>query len=341
MDEDSNHARRRVQSLVVASFDEYRDTTSLVPREPEVIRAGKIGGLPFDSLTTDLAGGCLPARHVCYGNCFAARAAFEAGIDFGTRVRNMIEPDVLRGDLAALPASQGYLRNGWNSDPSWEWQLALELSDEVVASGHHMVFITKCFRKPDAHTMDALASLRVELRVSISAFDSDSQLRMRTEVVEAYRAAGGVAIPQLMSASFAAETLNRSQAQIVDYFRANDFPVSENSLRFAADSTVLPAIDLTTCGRVSSNGDYWSGRLFTSLSIPTLTTLPPWYRGLSSGFRSKIGSDELANLWYDPVPTHDEVMSGVFDKPTQCGVAAELLPAHSLTGTSGATDSAK
>jgi hypothetical protein len=61
---------------------------------------------------------------------------------------------------------------------------------------------------------------------------------------------------------------------------------------------------------------------------------------LSSGFRSKIGSDELANLWYDPVPTHDEVMSGVFDKPTQCGVAAEL-PAHSLTGTSGATDSAK
>lgn len=340
MNENGDHARRRLQALVAASFDEYRDTTSLVPREPEVIRAGKIGGLPFDSLTTDLAGGCLPARHVCYGNCFAARAAFEAGIDFGTRVRNMIEPDVLRGDLAALPASQGYLRNGWNSDPSWEWHLALELSNKVVASGRHMVFITKCFRKPDADTMRALASLRVELRVSISAFDSDSQLRMRTEVVEAYRAAGGVAIPQLMSASFAAEELNRRQAQILDYFEADDFPMSENSLRFAADSTVLPAIALKACGRVSSNGDYWSGRLFTTLSIPTLTTLPPWYRGLSSGFRSKIGSDELANLWYDPVPTHDEVMSGVFDKPTQCGVAAEL-PAHSLTGTSGATGSAK
>jgi hypothetical protein len=121
-------------------------------------------------------------------------------------------------------------------------------------------------------------------------------------------------------------------------FKVNDMIAGrELCLRFAADSTVLPAIDLTACGRVASNGDYWSGRLFTSLSIPTLTTLPPDYRGLSSGFLSQIDSDELAKLWYDPVPTHQQVMSGVFDKPTQCGVAAEL-PDRALIGTSTATN---
>src|SRR5687768_6656952 len=91
---------------------------------PITIRAGRAGGLPFDSITSDLYLGCLPATQICYGSCFAARGAFAADYDFGTRVENVLDADLLMSDLRALPANQSFLRNGWNSDASWNWPKA-------------------------------------------------------------------------------------------------------------------------------------------------------------------------------------------------------------------------
>jgi hypothetical protein len=305
-------AERTLRRLTVDSFAEFHNDESLVPRSAELVRAGTYGGLPFDSLTTDVVGGCLPSTHICYGNCFAARVAFEAGLHFGTRTPNVLDPEVLDEDLARLPASQGYLRNGWNSDPSWAWEIALELAEQTVASGRHIVFITKCFRQ-----------LKAEVRVSVSAFDTSAQLTMRRQFLETYQGLGGIAIPNILSAWFINDELNAKQSEIVAYFQGADFPVAENSLRFNPTSPVLKAIDLSECGRVSSSGDYWSGRLFEDLKVPTLTSVPPGYRGLTSGFLSRNAPEALAELWRDPVRTHKEVMSGKsYDKPQMCGVPA-------------------
>jgi hypothetical protein len=314
-------SERRVRLLVERSFGRYGSDSSLRLPDAQVIRAGRRGGLPFDVLTTDLVRGCLPATQICYGNCFAARAAFEAGFDFGTRVTNILDEQVLRDDLDALPGELGYVRNGWNSDPSWDWPMAQRFAAIVAASGRHAVFITKCFKAPDETTTEGLVRARAEFRVSVSAFDTPSQLRQRLRVAHRYREHGGIAVPVVMTARFTDPALTAKQDRIVAYCEARDFPTAENALRFTPQSPVLDLIDLGACGRVASTGDFWSGRLFTHLRVPTVTSVPVGYRGLESPYLSGNSAALLDSLWFDPVRTHAEVMSqGPVDKPKMCGV---------------------
>jgi hypothetical protein len=73
------HVRRTVAN----SADVMRGRGAVRTPDPCVIRAGRAGGLPHDSLTTDLYLGCLPPAQTCYGSCFAARTAYQRGFDFG------------------------------------------------------------------------------------------------------------------------------------------------------------------------------------------------------------------------------------------------------------------
>src|SRR5215472_357697 len=163
----TSEADREVTRLASESFKHYDSDSTLIPSTPQVIRAGKTGGLPFDTLTTDLFGGCLPGREICYGNCFAARAAYAAGIDFGTRVPNILDHDVLCADLERLPASQKFLRNGWNSDPSWNWRDAARLCQWIRESGRLTIFNTKNFTRLQPDTVRSLVALKAELWVCV------------------------------------------------------------------------------------------------------------------------------------------------------------------------------
>lgn len=302
----------------------FRIYESAMLRRPDaqLVRAGRAGGLPFDSLTTDLVQGCLPAAQVCYGSCFAARAAFESGYDFGQRVDNLLDTALLLADLEQLPASQRFLRNGWNSDPSWRWPMAVVLAMLIRHSGRLPVFITKYFRHLEAPLMAQLAGLGAELRISVSAFDSPAQTRMRIGAALAYRAAGGIAVPVIMSARFADPAHRDRQDQLVRQLLELDFPLAENSLRFRPGTPVLAAIDLERCSLTADSGEYWAGRLYADLKVCTLTSVPPQYAGLQSGYLSRNDGDYLRSLWRDPVRSSDEVASSTsYRKPVQCGVA--------------------
>jgi hypothetical protein len=320
----SDEAERALRTAAAGTYAPYLTQPLAVP-SPQIIRAGIAGGLPFDSLTTDLFLGCLPAREVCYGNCFAARAAFAAGFDFGTRVENTLDEDVFRADLARVPKTQMFLRNGWNSDPSWGWRKAQRLAELIHESGRHTVFITKMFAAIPADVIARFVELGVELRISMSAFDTKPQLELRMRVADEYRRAGGVAVPLVMSASYADDALNAKQDALVRYMVDNDWPCAENSLRFDTASPVRLQIREEDCGKVESSGDLWSGRLYVDvLRIPTLTSLPPGYHGLESPYLSGNSAELLASLWHEPVHTHAEVMSGArLEKPRQCGVALQ------------------
>jgi hypothetical protein len=310
-----------VRGAIRRSFAQYASDSSLRTATPRLVRAGCAGGLPFDSLTTDIVAGCLSAAQVCYGSCFAAQGAFEAGIDFGKRVPNILDEEVLCADLAALPPAQGYLRNGWNSDPSWDWKTALLLAEIISASNHHPVFITKAFKLPDQETLELLARIGAEIRISVSALDTDLQIEQRLELCERYRKWGGVAAPVIMTACFCSEELNQRQNALVEYFLSRDFPLSENSLRFPPRAAILELVNTDRCGVVGDTGDYWSGRLYLELRVPTLTTVPAGYSGMQSPYLSQNEDGFLQSLWHDPVSTHEEVMSdSMHTKPRQCGV---------------------
>lgn len=319
-------AERQLRQRTSGCFAHYDQDPSLIVPEPVKIRAGLAGGLPFDSLTTDLILGCLPAKSVCYGNCFAARAAFEAGFDFGTHVHNQLDEELLRADLEALPESQKYLRNGWNSDPSWSWERALELTRMLRQSGRMTIFITKVFVQPSREILAQLAELKAELRISISAFDTAVQLRQRLETAEAFRQQGGVAIPLVMTTRFRDAELNTKQQEIVDYVVEADLPAAENSLRISTDSPVFQSLDSNACRplvKENADSDVWCGRLFPNeLRVPTTTSVPESYQGLPSPWLSKIHAGIIQSLFKDPVRTHEEVLSQPnLAPPTMCGVA--------------------
>jgi predicted TIM-barrel fold metal-dependent hydrolase len=308
---------RRVQQ----SFAKYHKAPWLKVPEPTLIRAGRAGGLPFDSLTSDLQLGCLPAKAICYGSCFAARASFEAGFDFSERVDNILDEAVLRGDLARIHAAQGYLRNGWNSDPSWRWSVAARLAELVRESGRLPIFVTKCFKAPSVADMARLAAAGAELRISISAFDADEQLRQRLSTAAAYRSAGGVVIPLVMTTRFRDAALDRRQDAIVDHVCQADFPGAENSLRIPTSSAVFQALD-PEAHRPLANGDVWCGRLYPDrLKAPTTTSVPQSYAGLPSARLSEIDEGYLQSLFVDPVRTHAEVLRlPLLQPPRMCGV---------------------
>jgi hypothetical protein len=319
----SEAAQIPVRKNVAASFGHYAHRDDLSIPEPQKIRAGRAGGLPFDSLTTDLFLGCLSAAEICYGNCFAARAAFQSGFDYGTRVENMLDEDLFLSDVAMLPVSQRYLKNGWNSDPSWNWRKAVRLAELISSAGLHTVFITKCFTKLDDGIMSELAKLRVDLRVSVSAFDSRPQFEHRLRSMEEYRRKGGVSIPQLFTTQFKDPALNARQDKIARHLVDLDFPAAENSLRIDPASPVAELLDKSECGRVAGTDDLWCGRLYPDvLLIPAMTAMPPWYVGLQSSRLSENEPSFINSLWHDWIPTHSEVLAGPsLRKPLQCGVS--------------------
>jgi hypothetical protein len=316
---------RDVRTYTAQCFSEYEGRTDLRAAAPQLVRAGKAGGLPFNSLTTDLFTGCLRAREICYGNCFAARAAFLAGINFGQRVPNLLDHDVLAADLEALPRAQRFLRSGWNSDPSWDWRRALTLAEWVRESGRLTIFVTKSFTRLDTGILNSLAAVRAEIRVSISAFDTDAQMSHRLKTINAYRRAGGAAVPLAMTALFRRPELNRKQDWFVRLLVDQDLPAAENSLRFDPTSPVMELLDRPQYREVASSHDLWCGRLYPEvLRVPTTTSLPPEYEGLQSNRLSGNDPEFLKSLFCDPVHTHQEVLtSPPLDKPRQCGVASQ------------------
>ncbi|SFN71618.1 hypothetical protein [Xenorhabdus japonica] len=161
-----------IKQLVRKSNEAYSNEHKLKPAEPMLIRAGVAGGLPFNSLTTDVVTGCLPESMACYGMCFSAVSSWENGIDFGKRVVNQLDETIFLSDLHTLPHSQKYIRCGWNSDPSWNWPISARMNELARDMGLLMIFITKAFCKMPDNIMQRLIMAEAEVRANGSKLNS-------------------------------------------------------------------------------------------------------------------------------------------------------------------------
>lgn len=333
---------QRTRNLIAETFQVY--ATGLAQPTPVLIRAGKAGGLAFDSLTTDVVVGCLPASHVCYGSCFAARESYRLGVDFGVRVENTLDEPLFRADLAQLPPRQRYLRNGWHSDPSWRWDLAARIATVIHDEHLHTVFVTKLFRAIPADVLPRLIAARAELRISVSALDTDVQLKHRLEAAVAYRDTGGLAIPVVVTTRYREESLNEKQDAIVRFLRERDVPGAENSLRFDPSAPIARLFETEAARPVDGVTDHWCGRLYAGeLPVPTITSVPDGYVGLPYRHRSENDDQFMASLFDDPVPVWQEVLaSGPIPRPRQAAVSRPSIDAapRQAASSSGASSEA-
>jgi hypothetical protein len=337
---------RRTRNLIAETFQVY--ATGLAQPTPVLIRAGRAGGLAFDSLTTDVVVGCLPASHVCYGSCFAARESYRLGVDFGVRIENTFDEPLFRRDLGQLPPRQRYLRNGWHSDPSWRWDMAARIASVIHDEGRHTVFVTKLFRAIPPDALPRLIAARAELRISVSALDTDAQLKHRLEAAVSYRDAGGLAIPVVVTTRFREESLNEKQDAIVRFLREHDVPGAENSLRFDPAAPIARLFETEAARPVDGVTDHWCGRLYAGdLPIPTITSVPDDYVGLPRLRRSENDEAFMALLFDDPVPVWEDVLaSGPIPRPRQAAVSRPLVEAPSrraaaMSGAMSATISSR
>lgn len=315
---------RKIQLHIRESNKSYTHNKQLKIFNQETIRAGVHGGLPFDSLVTDVVSGCLPNSIACYGMCFAAISAWNQNCDFGKRVNNILDKELLSRDLEKLPDTQRYIRCGWNSDPSWNWSTSAEIASLAKLRGLLTIFITKAFSLIDKQSAGILIAAKAEMRVSISAMDSNQDLDKRLVFINQYRDAGGICIPIILTTAFKSIELQERQENIVNWMVKNDFPAAENSLRFPVDSLMVDLVDKHLMRAHGDGSDIWSGRLFSDrLLMPTTTTIPDSYSGIETAFLSKLGLDRIKEIFIEPVSTHDEVLGSgqALYKPKMCGVS--------------------
>lgn len=317
-------AENEIRHCIRKSNKTYINNKILKRLTPQVIRVGRAAGLPFDSLVNDVVSGCLPHSTACYGMCFAALSAWKQGYDFGKRVNNILDKRVLEKDINDLPPAQKYIRCGWNSDPSWNWAISAEIATIARRKGLLTIFITKAFTSIDNDSTGKLIAAKAEMRVSVSALDSNKDLEKRLNFIKKYRNDGGVCIPIVLTLPFKSTELQARQINIVNWMVKNDFPAAENSLRFPVDSLMTDFADKNLMRPHDDGQDIWSGRIFPDkLLFPTTTTLPDSYSGIESAFLSGLDIDGLKTTFADPVSTHEEVIQSdkSLSKPKMCGVS--------------------
>ena len=224
------------------------------------------------------------------------------------------------------------MRTGWNSDLSWGWndEDALTILELVAEANKHPVVLTKAFTVLRQESMQRMARLGTELRVCVSAFDTDAQLTHRIGSMLRYREQGGLAVPVVMTTRFRDSILNKRQDAIVQHLVDLDLPGAENSIRFDAASPARPALQLSSLGAVAESNDLWAGRLYAdTLLVPTLSSVGSTYEGVSP-YASQNAPDRLRSMFVDPVPTNDELLrSGTAPKPLCAGVPKRWTEADS------------
>jgi len=278
------------------------------------ILCGKEGGLPFDYLMTDIFSGCLPIRSLCYANCTAAEYWIEKGFDFGKRTLNNFREESFRESLEKLPENQRWLRQGWASDCSIRkegWPIVLTAAKILNERDISMLIITKVFNIPEDDLLRELAKLNTEIRVSISAIDSEREIKGRMEFLEKYKELDGKAIPYLMSAKYSNETLKRNQEFIIRWIQENDFIAGEHPLRINSQNPLIKNLESDGFWHPKFPNQYWFGRILDEdkrFLLPPPTCLEPEYTLNFKKF-SDISGSEIEHLG-ENLPTYQDLFEG-------------------------------
>jgi hypothetical protein len=326
-----------------AISDLAKSKGDLKPHEPREVRTNMPGQEP--TLIDDIMAGCLPWRKVCYDGCFAAERDAQNGRDFSKRVKNILDEDLLRADLARTPEGIGYKRMGQVSDASWNWPVAVRAAELIHEAGLRPVFLTKMFKFPTPDLWERMLQAEAELRLSISPLDVDAHLNMRLGAARHYQQMGGTAIPVIMTALFNDDhaVMQRRQEAIVKFVTDHDMPASENALRFkingeASNSVFSQIISREACAPLAENGRWadhiWAGYQYPEqLPVPTLSTLADAYTGLPNRL-SKCDREMLVRLNSDPLPSHAQIRQG-FVMPNGPAASAKPKPIREAAHASG------
>lgn len=306
-----------VRDAILEQESKIREFPAM-PRLPIV--CGTKSGLPFECLMTDVISGCLPINKICYGNCTSAGFWYKQGYDFGKRSLNEFDPVRFRESALALSPEQKWLRQGWASDCSFSkqsWTIVVESANILAELGISMVILTKLFALPTREMLEQLVQAGTEIRVSISALDSDQELARRLSFLQTFRDLGGKAVPYVISSRFSQPALATNQEAILNWIVEHDFIAGENPLRLNSDNQARQFLKTDGFWHPKFPDEYWFGRVchrIPNFLLPPPTHLGPAYT-LPFRFASKAIAQEIPGLEGN-LPTFEKLQAG-YESPSQ------------------------
>lgn len=290
----------------------------LKPMEPVNIVCGKKHGLPFEYLMTDIYSGCLPLAGICYGNCTAALFWVSKGYDFGKRSINAWDPEMFKESLDDLPPDQRWLRQGWMSDVSFSkegWLILSQVSDILHDKKMHLMVLTKVHTVPDKDILQRLARNKVEIRVSVSALDTEAEIGRRLSFAMEYRNLGGISVPYVMSSKYIDPVLIRNQESIVDFVVNNDFLAGEHPLRIDKSNPLFGVLDHNGYSHPKFPAQYWFGRILTdsgNFFLPAPTHVDKDYRVENTCYSDYLSGNRVFGVTKN-LPTYKELAENRFN----------------------------
>lgn len=159
-------------------------------------------------LDVDTVKGCTAGMRArpdggCYNSCYAAKIAKFRGIDFGFSVKRVAYSPLHRKEIerAVINSPLGFFRIGTMGDPCHAWEHTIE-TVEWLSHFAVPVIITKHWKRATDSQLFRLIKCDAIINVSLSALDTNSELRHRKRELFRYVELGGVSIARVISCDF-------------------------------------------------------------------------------------------------------------------------------------------
>lgn len=197
----------------------------------------------------------------CYGECYAAKTAARYGIDFTTSVSRRIQGREHRGTLIrmmnGIPAS--WYRVGTAGDPSHDWSGTLSSLRALRHAKKTPVIVTKHWAVMSDADMASLRDLGAVVNTSISALDTDAELKHRIGQRDRLRDGGVTSVCRVVTCDFRSPEMRDRQDSLLSLA-----PVIDNPLRATKDHPLVRSGEI----RLTRRGGSVGGGKLVSLHHP-------------------------------------------------------------------------
>ncbi len=161
------------------------------------------GVLDVDTVKGCTAGMSARPGTGCYGGCYAAKIAKFRGLDFSKAVTRTVQSKAqarsIERQVAAAP--QGFFRIGTMGDPCHAWEETVSVV-EWLCEFARPVIITKHWRVASDGQLKRLAACGTALNTSISALDTEPELKHRRGQFFRFKLLGGNSVARIVSCDF-------------------------------------------------------------------------------------------------------------------------------------------
>lgn len=212
-----------------------------LPYKPVLTASENLKGV----LDVDTVKGCYSGMRAypvtgCYGACYAATTAKMYGRDFTIAVSRRPAPWSWREVWRQVrDFGANWYRIGTAGDPCHDWDNTVFVCEMLASTGKHPVIITKHWQALGDGHLDRLRKVRAVINTSVSALDTEAELRHRLRQIERIAAAGLKSVARVVTCNFGATEWGQQRRKVQEEL-LRLVPCIDNPLRIpASDQRVI------------------------------------------------------------------------------------------------------